>query len=72
MLVLFDSGSTHSFIDLDCALRVELLLDSLDFPVYMATPVGENMKAEIVCKSCVIWIYGCELYADLIVMPLYG
>ncbi len=70
--VLFDSGSTHLFIDLDCALRLGLLFDSLDFPLCVSTPVGENVKAETVCNSCSIWIEGFELLADLIVMPLFG
>lgn len=66
--VLFNLGSTHSFITEYFARHADCLPSTLDFDLAISTPLGKTMSAEFIFKSYVIKIDGVELLADLVVL----
>lgn len=68
--VLFDPGATHSFVSVRFAPRLSKGSSSLDEALIVATPVGENLFAESVYRSCDIYIEGKVLPIDLVVIDM--
>ncbi|MBY3556087.1 hypothetical protein HGI15_22395, partial [Modestobacter lapidis] len=64
--VLFDTGSTHSFISTSCALRLGLQFEPLGYILSVASPMGTDAQTSKICRSCVIRIDDHELEVDLI------
>ena len=52
--ILFDPGSTFSYISSSFATGLDLYCDFLDMPIRVSTPVGESVIVEKVYKSCLI------------------
>ncbi|XP_073222466.1 uncharacterized protein [Cicer arietinum] len=68
--VLFDPGATHSFVSSWFATRLGKCLSSLEEPLVVATPVGGNLLAKSVYRSCDITIDGKVLPVNLVVIDL--
>ena len=64
--VLFDSGSSHSFISLKFATSLNCVSEKLNEPLYVSTPFKNIVVADIIFKNCIIQIEEKELAADLI------
>ncbi|XP_073225678.1 uncharacterized protein [Cicer arietinum] len=62
--------STHSFVSLWFATRLGKCSSSLEEPLVVATPVGGNLLAKSVYRSCDITIDGNVLSVDLVVIDL--
>ena len=69
--VLFDFGSTHSFISHGLAWRLNMIPKSLDFELSVDTPYGHVMCTDKVCKSCNVLVFGRELEANLVLLDMY-
>ena len=66
--VLYDPGSTHSYVSISFASRFGKDPKLLDQSFYVATPIGDSLLVKHVYKSCVVIIADKETLADLIVL----
>ncbi|XP_030958976.1 uncharacterized protein LOC115980923 [Quercus lobata] len=69
--VLFDPGSTHSFVSCAFAKNHDKSPELLDFELSVSTPVGDTLMTNLVLKSCIICIEGRELLADLVLFDMH-
>ena len=56
--VLFDPGSTFSYVSSSFATGFDLHCDLLDMPIRVSTPVGESVIVEKVYRSCLVTFMG--------------
>lgn len=69
MLMLIDSGSSHSFVDQDLAARVGALQFSIA-PVAVKVANGQNMPCTTKIPN-MTWLMGCDTFShDMHVLPL--
>ncbi|XP_070045852.1 uncharacterized protein [Nicotiana tomentosiformis] len=64
--VLFDSGSTYSYVSSYFASYLVVPRDSLSAQVYVSTPVGDSIVEDRVYRCCVITIGSLETSVDLL------
>lgn len=72
LIILFDSGATHSFIDSACALRLKLKLDELPFNLNITTPASGSVVTSTACLECPWYYLNQRFIANLICLPLKG
>ncbi|XP_070039952.1 uncharacterized protein [Nicotiana tomentosiformis] len=68
--VLFDQGSTYSYVSSYFARYLGVSYDSLSSFVYESTPVGESIILDHVYWSCLIVISDFETRADLLLLSM--
>ncbi|XP_070037058.1 uncharacterized protein [Nicotiana tomentosiformis] len=68
--VLFDPGSTYSYVSSYFALYLGVSRDFLCSPVYVSTPVGDSIIVERVYRSCFIVLSGFETRDDLLLLSM--
>ncbi|XP_073219759.1 uncharacterized protein [Cicer arietinum] len=68
--VLFDPGATHSFVSSWFATQLGKCSSSLEEPLVVATPVGGNLFAKSVYRSCDVIIDDKVLPVNLVVIDL--
>ena len=56
--VLFDPGSTFSYVSSSFANGLNLHCELLDTPIRVSTPVGESVVVEKVYRSCLVNFVG--------------
>ena len=66
--ILIDSGSTHSFIYVKFAEKLNREQEPLDYMLHVATPSGRTMIVASIYRACIVAIEGVELLVNL--MPL--
>ena len=66
--VLFDPGSTFSYVSSSFATGLYLHCDLLDMPICVSTPVGESVIVEKVCRSCLVTFVGSNTHVDLVIL----
>ena len=66
--VLFDPGSTFSYVSSLFATGLDLHCELLDMPIRVSTPVGEYVIVEKVYRSCVVTFVGSNTQVDLIIL----
>ncbi|KAL4011225.1 hypothetical protein IC575_028277 [Cucumis melo] len=69
-LVLFDSGSSHSFISSAFVLHARLEVEPLHHVLSVSTPSGECMLSKEKVKACRIEIAGHEIEVTLLVLDM--
>ncbi|KAA0058951.1 gag protease polyprotein [Cucumis melo var. makuwa] len=69
-LVLFDSGSSHSFISSPFVLHARLEVEPLHHVLSVSTPFGENMLSKEKVKACQIEIAGHVIEVALLVLDM--
>ncbi|XP_070044999.1 uncharacterized protein [Nicotiana tomentosiformis] len=69
-LVLFDSGSTYSYVSSYFALYLVVPRDSLSAPVYVSTLMGDAIVADRVYRSCVVIIGSLATSEDLLLLDM--
>ncbi|CAL1353211.1 unnamed protein product [Linum trigynum] len=67
--VLFDSGSTHSFISTKLARTLGIPFVRLGQNLGVRTPVGDTLIVDSVIRDCAITVAGHEFEANLILLP---
>jgi len=72
VIVLFDAGATHSFINPDTASRMDCECTELDVQLHVTTPVGSIYHTERVARNCAIIISGRLFQGDLILLGIRG
>ena len=68
--VLFDPGSTFSYVSSSFANGLNLHCELLDMPIRVSTPVGESVVVEKVYRSCVVNFVGSNTYVDLVILAM--
>ena len=68
--VLFDPGSTFSYVSSSFATGLDLYYDLLDMPFRVSTPMGESVIVEKVYRSCLVNFVGSNTYVDLIILDM--
>jgi predicted aspartyl protease len=71
VIVLFDSGASHSFVAANFAQKHNLPLSMLKNQMIVSSP-GGDMHARHVCPKVSILIRGVEFLANLIVLESKG
>ncbi|KAL0543546.1 hypothetical protein IC582_018644 [Cucumis melo] len=69
-LVLFDSGSSHSFISSTFVLHARLEVEPLQHALSVSTPSGECMLSKEKVKTCQIEIAGHVIEVTLLVLDM--
>ncbi|XP_050211615.1 uncharacterized protein LOC126661792 [Mercurialis annua] len=63
-LVLFDPGASHSFVSTSFTVKLEKQPAYLQYPLFVATPVGERIEVNIVYPSCPVSVQGVDWLAQ--------
>jgi hypothetical protein len=71
VIVLFDSGATHSFISKECGTKIGLDIYSINEAYKIITPGGKILSNQI-CRKVPIQLGSCPIKTDLLVMDLKG
>ncbi|WP_311768915.1 hypothetical protein, partial [Proteus mirabilis] len=69
-MVLFDPGSTFSYVSVYFAPRLGMRSESLAEPIHVSTPVGESLVVDQILRSCLVTIQGCDTRVDLILLDM--
>ncbi|WVZ18555.1 hypothetical protein V8G54_005877 [Vigna mungo] len=72
VLVLFDSGATHSFVSLLCVEKLGLSLFDLGCELVVSTPTSGQVSISSVCVGCPIEVAGRKTKVNLVCLPLEG
>ena len=72
VLVLFDSGATHSFISQECVSRLGLVACDLGCKLTVSTLASGQVSTNLVCVGCSIEVAGHMFKVNLICLPLEG
>jgi hypothetical protein len=70
VVILFDSGATHSFISTKYARRFHINLEPMEVGVAVSTSVGKSVLCRKLVRGCPIHIEGRTLMANLIVFNM--
>ena len=68
--VLFDPGSTYSYVSSTFATGLDLYCDLLDMPIRVSNPMGESVIVEKVYMSCLVTFVGSNTHVDLIILEM--
>ena len=68
--VLFDPGSTFSYVSSSFATGLDLNCDLLDMLIRVSTPVGESLIVNKVYRSCLLAFVGSNTHVDLIIIEM--
>ena len=68
--VLFDPGSTFSYVSSAFATGHNLNCESLDMAIRVSTLVGESVIVEKVYRSCLVTFVGSNTYVDLVILEM--
>ncbi|KAK3009852.1 hypothetical protein RJ639_012837 [Escallonia herrerae] len=70
--VLFDPGSTISFISSYMVPMLPQEPELLPYVLEVSTPLGESTLVSLIYKSCAMIVGEHTVYADLIILPMRG
>ena len=68
--VLFDLGSTYSYISPYFASRFSEPPTRLDSPFLVSTPMGQSLIVQVVFRSCVVSVCGIDTLVDLMLLEM--
>ncbi|XP_070014999.1 uncharacterized protein [Nicotiana sylvestris] len=68
--VLFDLGSTYSYVSSLLAHFLDIPRKSMGTPDHVSTPVGDSVVVDRIYRSCVVTFYGYETRADLLFLDI--
>ncbi|XP_070034381.1 uncharacterized protein [Nicotiana tomentosiformis] len=68
--ILFDPGSTYSYVSSYFASYLVVPRDSLSAPVFVSTPVGDAIFVDHVYRSCVVTLGSLETHVDLLLFDM--
>ena len=69
--ILFDPGSTHSFLSPNFSKLIDMPARELEFVLTVSTPVGKQVVCRKHYPSCAINIGDVVLPANLILLEMY-
>ena len=68
--MLFNSGTSHSFIAASVVRELGLEVETLEEPMYVSSPLGARTSIDLICRGCELEISGILLSVDLRVMDM--
>ncbi|XP_070032230.1 uncharacterized protein [Nicotiana tomentosiformis] len=68
--VLFDLGSTYSYISSLFSPYLDVSRESLGVSVYVSIPLGDSVVVDCVYRSCGVTFCGCETRTDLLLLDI--
>ncbi|XP_015159293.1 uncharacterized protein [Solanum tuberosum] len=68
--VIFDLGSTFSYVSIYFVPRLGMRSESLAELIHVSTPVGESLVLDQVLRSCLMTIQGYDTRVDLILLDM--
>ena len=68
--MLFDSGTSHSFVGASVVIEFGLEVEALEEPLYVSSPLGIKARIGMICRGCELEISGILLTVDLRVMDM--
>ncbi|XP_070056428.1 uncharacterized protein [Nicotiana tomentosiformis] len=68
--VLFDPGSTYSYVSSLFSHFLNIPREPLGTPVYVSTHVGDSVVVDRIYRSCVVTLCGYEIRADLLLLDM--
>ncbi|XP_069144625.1 uncharacterized protein [Solanum lycopersicum] len=68
--VLFDPGSTYSYVSTYFSPSLDILCESLNLSIRVSTPVGDSVVVDRVYRLCTVTLMGYETHADLKVLDM--
>ena len=68
--VLFDPGSTFSYVSSSFANGLNLHCDLLDILIRVSTLVGESVIVERIYRSCLVTFVESNTYVDLVILEM--
>jgi len=72
VVVLFDSGATHSFVSNECVRRLGLTMRELGCELLVATPASGEVSTTSMCVGCPMEVAGRRFRLNLICLPMEG
>jgi len=72
VVVLYDSGATHSFVSNECVRRLGLVIQELGCELIVATPASDEVSTSFVCVGCPSEVAGRRFKVNLICLPMEG
>ena len=69
---LIDPGSMHSFVSVSFAGLLGMLIDNMDFDLFVTTPLGESIVVNQILRDCCVMIGYKEMTVDLVLLGLQG
>ncbi|XP_057444030.1 uncharacterized protein LOC130736202 [Lotus japonicus] len=70
LMVLFDSGATHSFIAEECVKKLGLLTAELPFDLVVTTPAADRLVTRTACLQCPLIYEDRKFFANLVCLGL--
>ncbi|MCF8701934.1 hypothetical protein L3054_11165, partial [Corynebacterium sp. MC-10] len=68
--VLFDPGSTYSYVSSYFSSEFNLLCDRMPIPIHVSTLVGEPLVVDRVYRSCLVSLSGYDTWVDMIILDM--
>ena len=68
--VLFDLGSTHSYMSPYFASRFSKPPTRLDSPFWVGIPMGQSLISQVVFRSCIVSMCGIDMLVDLMFLEM--
>ncbi|XP_070028574.1 uncharacterized protein [Nicotiana sylvestris] len=68
--VLFDPGSTYSYVSSMFIHFLAIAPEPLGTPVHVSTPVGDSVVVDRIYRSCVVILCGFETRSDLLLLDM--
>ena len=68
--MLFDQGSTFSYVSMYFAVEFDMIYDSMIVPIRVSTPVGKPLVVDRVYRSYLVSLAGYDTWVDLIILGM--
>ena len=63
--MLFDFGASHSFITASVVIKLGIVVDAWEEPLYVSSPLRIRGRIGMICLGCELEILGILLTVDL-------
>lgn len=69
--ILFDMGSTYSYVSIQFAVGLYFVCNVLDCPTYVSTLVGDSVVVTHVYHFCLILFVWFQTWVGLIILDMF-
>ena len=66
LVAIIDTGTTHCFIALDCAAKLNLVVSDMNGEMVGETPAKGSVTTSLVCLRCLVSMFGRHFEIDLV------